>query len=69
LDFFKVSWEKYGKQDGTFGKLAEHILGNDHIWGEDLNAIPELTHMVSTYLVAIETKGIVETLKAIENHS
>lgn len=69
LDFFKVSWEKYGKHDGTSEKLAEHILGNDHIWGEDLNAIPELTQLVSTYLVAIETNEIVETLKAIENHS
>ena len=69
LDLFKASWEKYGKHDGTFEKLAEDILGNDHIWGEDLNTIPELTHMVSTHLVAIETEGIIETLKTIESHS
>ena len=39
-------------------KVAEGVLGAEFIWGEDLNAIPGLTDMVTGYLGLIQDKGM-----------
>ncbi|MBE6238978.1 MAG: tagaturonate reductase [Bacteroidales bacterium] len=39
-------------------KVAEGVLGAEFIWGEDLNAIPDLTEMVTSYLELIQDKGM-----------
>ena len=39
-------------------KVAEGVLGAEFVWGEDLNAIPGLTDMVTGYLGLIQDKGM-----------
>lgn len=39
-------------------KVAEGVLGAEFIWGEDLNAIPGLTDMVTGYLGLIQDNGM-----------
>jgi len=45
--------------------IAEKVLAEDAIWNENLNKIPGLTERVAYYLNAIQTKGMLETVKEI----
>lgn len=45
--------------DGDVAKVAEGVLSaSDLIWGEDLNAIPGLTSMLTGFLAVIQEKGM-----------
>lgn len=46
-------------------KVAEGVLSATTIWGEDLNAIPGLTALVTDYLKAIDEKGMIEVVKEV----
>ena len=47
-------------------KVAEGVLAaSDLIWGEDLNAIPGLTDMVTADLEAIKANGMRAAVEAI----
>jgi tagaturonate reductase len=43
--------------------VVKGVLGAELIWGEDLNKIPELTEKLTGYLVSIQEKGMLETVK------
>ncbi|MFA6768322.1 MAG: tagaturonate reductase [Parabacteroides sp.] len=45
--------------------IAEKVLAEKSIWNENLNKIPGLTERVAYYLNAIQTKGMLETVKEI----
>ncbi|MCF0176881.1 MAG: tagaturonate reductase, partial [Bacteroidales bacterium] len=47
-------------------KVAEGVLGaSELIWGEDLNAIPGLTDLLTSYLCTIQTSGMRAAVEAI----
>lgn len=46
-------------------KVARGILAADLIWNEDLNTIPGLTEKLTSYLDAIQEKGMIEVVKSI----
>lgn len=46
-------------------EVAKGVLGAKFIWGENLNKIPGLTQKVTDYLVSIQDKGMLNTVKAI----
>lgn len=46
-------------------KVAEGVLSATTIWGEDLNAVPGLTALVTNYLKAIDEKGMIEVVKEV----
>ncbi len=50
---------------GDVRKVAEGVLRNDFIWGEDLNMIPGLTDMLVEDLSIIRDKGMREAVKNI----
>ena len=50
---------------GDVGKVAEGVLGAGFIWGEDLNAIPGLTAMVTEKLALIQTGGMRKAVESI----
>lgn len=50
---------------GSIRDVAEGVLGATAIWGEDLNKIPGLLDMVSTYLGDIDEKGMLAVVKEI----
>ena len=63
MDLLKNLWAT-----GDTRKVAEGVLAaKDLIWGEhgDLNAIPGLTDMVTSFLNDIQEKGMLETVKSI----
>ncbi|NDV57185.1 tagaturonate reductase [Bacteroides sp. 519] len=49
-------------QSGSYRKVAEGVLAEKSIWGEDLNLIPGLTDKVTYYLEAIQEKGMLQVL-------
>lgn len=50
---------------GCTKKVAEGVLAADFIWGEDLNAIPGLTEMLSADLKLIQEEGMRAAVKSI----
>ena len=43
---------------GDVRKVAEGVLADDFIWGEDLNAIPGLTDLLTADLALIQAEGM-----------
>lgn len=50
---------------GDVAKVARGVLAADFIWGEDLNAIPGLTALLTCYLADIQANGMRATVKSI----
>ena len=50
---------------GDVKKVAQGVLADDFIWGEDLNAIPGLTEMLAADLAQIQAKGMREAVRSI----
>ena len=40
------------------GKVAEGVLAAEFIWGEDLNAVPGLTDLLTADLALIQNEGM-----------
>lgn len=58
LEFFAKTWGSY---DGTLAgaeKVAEEVLGNTAMWGQDLNQVAGLTAKVGSYLQKISSNGM-----------
>lgn len=53
LDTLKELWAS-----GDTTHVAKSVLGLEFIWGEDLNLIPGLTDLLTTYLSVIQTEGM-----------
>jgi len=51
---------------GDVKKVAQGVLSADFIWGEDLNKISGLTDLLTKNLESIASKGMVETVKNIQ---
>lgn len=50
---------------GDVAQVAEGVLADQFIWGEDLNKIPGLTEMLTADLALIQQKGMREAVKSI----
>jgi len=59
LDFFATHAEMPAPQ------LAEALLGNTAFWGEDLNALGDMTAQVTGFLERIEEKGMAAAIQAL----
>ncbi|MCG2460498.1 tagaturonate reductase [Flavobacteriaceae bacterium F89] len=66
LDFFQDHWRRVIDGNLTIEELAQSILANKLIWGENLNNFPGMTEMVSHYIAEIEANGVMATLRTIE---
>lgn len=53
LDTLKELWAS-----GDTAFVAKSVLGLEFIWGEDLNLIPGLTELLTTYLSVIQAEGM-----------
>lgn len=51
--------------DGDVAKVAEGVLGAEFIWGENLNAIPGLTSMLSEKLALIQSEGMRKAVESV----
>jgi len=50
---------------GDVRKVAEGVLADDFIWGENLNAIPRLTDLLAADLAIIQAEGMRAAVKSI----
>ena len=46
-------------------KVAEGVLAAEFIWGEDLNAVPGLTDMLTADLELIQNDGMRAAVKSV----
>ena len=60
MDLLKTLWAT-----GDVRKVAEGVLADEFIWGEDLNAIPGLTDLLTADLALIQAQGMREAVKSI----
>ena len=60
MDLLKDLWAT-----GDVAKVAKGVLADEFIWGEDLNAIPGLTDLLTKDLALIQEKGMREAVKSI----
>ena len=65
LEYFSNIWKQFRKNDIDLNTLTTRLLGNSHIWQEDLNQITGLTNMVYKNLSNIEKYGFEEALTII----
>ena len=45
--------------------MAEGVLAAEFIWGEDLNAVPGLTDLLTADLALIENEGMRAAVKSV----
>ena len=50
---------------GNVRKVAEGVLADDFIWGENLNAVPGLTDLLEKDLTLIQAKGMRAAVESI----
>ena len=60
MDLLKGLWAT-----GDVRKVAEGVLADDFIWGEDLNQIPGLTELLAADLALIQKEGMRSAVKSI----
>ena len=60
MDLLKNLWAT-----GDVRKVAEGVLADDFIWGENLNAIPGLTDLLTADLALIQAQGMRAAVKSI----
>ena len=60
MELLKTLWAT-----GDVRKVAQGVLADEFIWGEDLNAIPGLTELLAANLALIQAKGMREAVKSI----
>jgi tagaturonate reductase len=65
LELFKASWKSVAEDTMKIEELVETILGNQDIWGMDLNGVSGLTKLVAEYVHQMEDLGIKPSLEAM----
>ncbi|MDK2878418.1 MAG: tagaturonate reductase [Thermoanaerobacteraceae bacterium] len=65
LEFFENVWESFDGSKESAVKVAERVLANTAMWGEDLNNVEGLAEKVGDYLYQITKDGIKATVKKL----
>ncbi|MGA9637822.1 tagaturonate reductase [Flavobacterium sp.] len=65
LDLFKKTWEQKDANEISYSELAQNILSNTAIWGQNLDIIAGLSLAVAKNLEAIEKNGIATEIKNV----
>ncbi len=60
LQFFKEVWNQ---ENGDMLRIASRVLGEERLWGANLNEIPRLTERVADYLNHIHELGMQRALE------
>jgi len=65
LTFFEETWKTFDGSEASAKSIAERVLGNVDMWGEDLNHVEGLTEKVGNYLYKIVADGIKTTIEKL----
>lgn len=66
IELMETAWAKTDSSESQIFDLCKHVLGQP-IWGADLHKYPQLITCTSQHLFSIISRGMLETLKGIEN--
>lgn len=66
LDFFKAQWSTYDGSKNSILKIITNILDHQTYWGQNLNEIPGLRHLIADYLYEIKTNGIQKAIETFQ---
>ena len=58
LEFFTAAWADFVPGPEGAQRLAQRVLGNTGLWGQDLNAVPGLTAALAAAISRIDNLGI-----------
>lgn len=62
IDVFYKQWSNYNHTDAGLETLVTNVLGDQRLWGQNLNLIPQLNVKVHQYLSSIVTKGMEQSI-------
>ncbi|MDD4569755.1 MAG: tagaturonate reductase [Tepidanaerobacteraceae bacterium] len=65
LKFFRETWKDFDKSLKSSKNVAQTVLGNSKMWGQDLNNVDGLTEKVADYLYEIANNGIKATIEKL----
>lgn len=65
LEFFTATWKAYDGSPAGAGKVAEAVLANTDIWGQDLGKVAGLTAAVAAYLQDICQNGMKAAVESL----
>jgi len=65
LEFFEETWKAFDGSKESAVKVAEKVLANTAMWGEDLNKVEGLAEKVGDYLYWIAKDGIKATVERL----
>ncbi|RDE27418.1 tagaturonate reductase [Parageobacillus thermoglucosidasius] len=65
LQLYKTLWSKYTGSENDLHYIVESVLGYEKLWKIDLNEIPGLTELTTTFLTKIEQEGIKKAMELI----
>ena len=65
LEFFEDTWKDYDGSKEASKKVAETVLANSKMWGQDLNEVDGLADKVADYLYQITNDGIKSTIQKL----
>lgn len=63
LEFLEEIWRDFNGSQEASKKVAQTVLANSKIWGQDLNKVDGLTEKVADYLYQITNDGIKSTIE------
>lgn len=62
LEFFAAAWKNFDTSRSGAFKVAQTVLGNTAVWGQDLNQLVGFTDKITDYLYQILNDGIQTTV-------
>lgn len=65
LDFFAAIWQNYNGSREDALTVANAVMANQTMWGQNLNNIPGLTEKTADYLWRITSDGIKKTIAGL----
>lgn len=65
LEFFAKTWGGFDGSKASASAVAEKVLGNADMWGQNLNQVTGLTEKVADYLYQIASVGIKPTIEKL----
>jgi len=65
LEFFEKTWQSFDGSKEASKRVAEAVLANTKMWGQNLNEVEGLSDKVADYLYQITNDGIKSTIEKL----
>ena len=69
IEFYKQAWDEVTEGKSSLSQLVIKLLANEKHWGTNLNQVPNLEPMVTSFVELIVSKGMRQALNDISKRS